>query len=62
MNPATGMTFMTRGIAEDKDSLVIDAGLELNLSPRHSLGVGYSGEFGERNRSHGLMGQWTLAF
>ncbi|WP_416771081.1 autotransporter outer membrane beta-barrel domain-containing protein [Pseudomonas sp. RHF3.3-3] len=61
-NRATAMTFTTRGIAQDRDSLAIEAGLELNLSSRHRLGLGYSGELGAKNSNHGIMGQWALAF
>ncbi|MEF9671653.1 autotransporter outer membrane beta-barrel domain-containing protein [Pseudomonas sp. PCH446] len=52
----TGNTYNTKGIAQDRDSLVVEAGLDLNLSARHSIGVAYNGEVGNNSRTHGLMG------
>ncbi|WP_082712622.1 autotransporter domain-containing protein, partial [Pseudomonas agarici] len=61
-NQATGKTFTTKGIGQDRDSLVIEAGLDLNLSARHSIGVAYNGEVGNSSRNNGVMGQWKMAF
>ncbi|NWD77090.1 autotransporter domain-containing protein [Pseudomonas gingeri] len=58
----SGRTFNTKGIAQDRDSLVVEAGLDLNLSARHSVGVAYNGEVGNNSRTHGLMGQWKMSF
>ncbi|EJM53517.1 autotransporter outer membrane beta-barrel domain-containing protein [Pseudomonas sp. GM48] len=55
-------SFTVRGTALDRDSLSLDAALELSLSPRHTLGVGYNGEVGSDSRSHGVTGQWRMAF
>ncbi|NWD77088.1 autotransporter domain-containing protein [Pseudomonas gingeri] len=55
-------SFKIKSAALDRDSLVLEAGLDLRLSPRQNLGVGYTGEVGGNSRNHGVMGQWTLAF
>ncbi|MGF6327752.1 subtilase-type serine protease [Pseudomonas sp. BS3782 TE3695] len=57
-----GKNYTVEGAALDRDSLTLDAGLELAVSTRHTLGVGYNGELGNDSRSHGVMGQWRMAF
>lgn len=57
-----GKNYIVEGAALDRDSLMLDAGLELAVSTRHTLGVGYNGEIGNDSRSHGVMGQWQMAF
>lgn len=46
----------------DRDKLMVDAGLDLRLSTRNTLGVGLTGEMGSDSRSHGVMGQWRMTF
>ena len=55
-------TFKVQGAALDRDSLLLDAGLDLKLSPSQNLGVGYTGEVSSNQRNHGVMGQWRLTF
>ncbi|MGF6491095.1 autotransporter outer membrane beta-barrel domain-containing protein [Pseudomonas frederiksbergensis] len=57
-----GKRFDIAGAAFDRDSLSLDAGLDLELSANHTLGVGLTGEIGSDSRSHGVMGQWRMAF
>lgn len=57
-----GRTYTVQGSDLDRDSLLVEAGLDLAVSPRHTLGLGYSGETGNDNRSHALMGQWRMMF
>ncbi|MBH1967002.1 MAG: autotransporter domain-containing protein [Pseudomonadales bacterium] len=57
-----GTGFSVDGSSLDRDSLVLEAGLDLGISARHSVGVGYSGEIGSNSRNHGLIGQWQMAF
>ncbi|NWB44922.1 autotransporter outer membrane beta-barrel domain-containing protein [Pseudomonas gingeri] len=61
-NQVTGDIFNTKGITRDRDTLVVEAGLDLNLSARHSIGVAYNGEVGNSSRTHGVMGQWKMSF
>ena len=57
-----GTAFNVDGSSLDRDSLVLEAGLDLGISARHTLGVGYSGEIGSNSRNHGLIGQWQMSF
>ncbi|MFD2644394.1 autotransporter outer membrane beta-barrel domain-containing protein [Pseudomonas japonica] len=59
---AGGDAFSVEGSALDRDSLVLEAGLELGLSATQSVGLGYSGELGSNSRNHAVMGQWQLKF
>lgn len=57
-----GTAFNVEGSALDRDSLMLEAGLDVGVSARHSLGLGYSGEIGSNSRNHGLIGQWQMSF
>ncbi|SEM61311.1 outer membrane autotransporter barrel domain-containing protein [Pseudomonas sp. ok272] len=57
-----GKSFEVYGALLDRDSLSLDLGLDLGLSAGHTLGVGVTGEIGTDSRSHGVMGQWRMAF
>ncbi|WP_370872595.1 autotransporter domain-containing protein [Pseudomonas sp. FP2196] len=57
-----GKRFEVAGAALDRNSLGIDAGLDLGLSANHTLGVGVTTEYGKESRNHGVMGQWRMAF
>jgi outer membrane autotransporter protein len=57
-----GNTYRVEGTELDRDSLLVEAGLDLAVSSRHTLGVGYSGETGNDNRSQALMGHWRVMF
>jgi len=57
-----GTAFNVEGSALDRDSLMLQAGLDVGVSARHSLGLGYSGEIGSNSRNHGLIGQWQMSF
>lgn len=37
-------------------------GLDVGLSARHRLGLGYTGELGSNSRNHALTGQWQMSF
>lgn len=57
-----GKPFEVDGAQLDRSSLSLDLGLDLGLSASHTLGVGVTGEIGTDSRSHGVMGQWRMAF
>ncbi len=59
---SAGTTYTVEGIELDRDSLLLDAGLDLAVSPRHTLGLSYRGETGQDNRNGALMGQWRMMF
>ena len=57
-----GSAFNVEGSSLDRNSLVLEAGLDLGLSAHQTLAVGYTGDIGSNSRNHGLMGQWQLSF
>ncbi|MCL6704771.1 autotransporter outer membrane beta-barrel domain-containing protein [Pseudomonas sp. T1.Ur] len=57
-----GNTYIIQGVELDRDSLLLQAGLDLAVSPRHTLGLNYSGETGQDNRNGALTGQWRMMF
>ena len=57
-----GSAFSVEGTALDRDSLLVETGLDLGISARQSIGVGYSGELGSNSRNHALIGQWQVRF
>jgi outer membrane autotransporter protein len=57
-----GKSFEVIGAEMDRNSALLDAGLDLSLSARNTLGVGITGEAGSDSRSYGVMGQWRMAF
>jgi outer membrane autotransporter protein len=59
---SAGNTYTVEGVELDRDSLLFETGLDLTVSPRHTLGVSYNGETGQDNRNGALMGQWRMMF
>jgi len=57
-----GDAFEIRSATLDRDSLVVDAGLDWRFSEDHVLGVGYTGEIADNRQLHGVQGEWTLRF
>lgn len=57
-----GKDFTVSGVPLDRDSLLVDAGLDLGLSAKHTLAVGLTGEAGTDSRNHGVVGQWRMGF
>lgn len=57
-----GIDFEIAGAALDRNSLSVDAGLDLALSANHTLGMGVTGDVASDSRNTGVMGQWRMAF
>ena len=57
-----GGTYTIEGVELDRDSVLLQAGLDLAVSPRHTFGLSYSGETGQDNHNGALMGQWRMMF
>ena len=55
-------SFKVQGAALDRDSLLLESGLDLKLSPGQNLGLGYTGEVSSNQRKHGVTGHWRLTF
>ena len=57
-----GSAFSVEGTALDRDTLLVEAGLDLGISPSQTLGLGYSGEQGSNAQNHALVLQWQSRF
>lgn len=55
-------SFTVNGTSLDRNSLDLQAGLDLGLSAQHTVGLTYSGQAGTHSRDQGLMGQWRMSF
>ncbi|WP_426133056.1 autotransporter outer membrane beta-barrel domain-containing protein [Pseudomonas sp. PWP3-1b2] len=55
-------SFTINGTSLDRNSLNLQAGLDLALSTDHSLGLAYSAEKGDNSSGHGLTGHWKMRF
>ena len=54
--------FNITGTSLDRNSLDVQAGLDLALSSQHTVGLAYNAQTGSRSQSQGLMGQWKMSF
>ncbi|PPK36668.1 autotransporter outer membrane beta-barrel domain-containing protein [Pseudomonas laurylsulfatiphila] len=57
-----GSGFNVQGSALDRDSLMVGAGLDVGISARHTLSIGYNAEVGSNSRNQALTGQWQMSF
>lgn len=60
--PVQSDGFTLQGTSLDRNSLNVEAGLDLALSPQHTVGLTYANETGNHSRNQGLMGQWQMKF
>ena len=54
--------FTIQGASLDRNSLSLQAGLDLTVSTQHTIGLAYLGENGTHSSNQGLMGQWRMRF
>lgn len=54
--------FTIQGASLDRNSLNLQAGLDLALSANHTLGLAYSAEKGTHSSNQGLIAQWRMGF
>jgi len=59
---AGGEAFTVRGVPIAEDAAVVEAGLDLGLSERATLGVSYGGQFAGDRRDHGLGARFEMRF
>ena len=59
---STGIGFDITGVPLAEDSALIEAGLDLNLSPTATLGVSYSGQFASDVEDNAVKGRFTWLF
>lgn len=57
-----GNAFSVEGAALDRNSLLVEVGVDLGLSAEQSLGLGYSGELGSDAQNHALIAHWQARF
>lgn len=57
-----GDAFSVEGAALDRNSLLVEAGVDLGINASQSLGLGYSGQLGGDAQNHALVARWQLAF
>ncbi|TFY93324.1 autotransporter domain-containing protein [Pseudomonas nabeulensis] len=54
--------FTISGTALNRNSLGVQAGVDLTLSKQHTVALNYNGESGTHSRSHGLTAKWAMSF
>ena len=59
---STGIGFTVTGVPLAEDSLLIEAGLDLNLGPNATLGVSYSGQLASDLQDNAVKGRLTWLF
>lgn len=59
---STGIGFDVTGVPLAENSALIEAGLDLDLSPTATLGISYSGQFGGGVEDNAVKGRFTWLF
>ncbi len=59
---SSGVGFTVFGVPLAKNSLLVEAGLDLNLSPTATLGVSYSGQLASEVEDNAVKGRFTWLF
>ncbi len=59
---AGGSTFAVAGASLPQGAAVIEAGLDLNLSPNVDLGVAYDGQISSALQQHGIKANLSVKF
>lgn len=57
-----GSPFTVRGLALDQDSLIVEAGLQAQLSARAAISLSYGGQFSDESQSHAAAAQLVVNF
>ena len=60
--PTTGIGFGIDGVPLAQDSLLVEAGLDFNLSATATLGVSYSGQLASDVTDNAVKGRLTWLF
>jgi outer membrane autotransporter protein len=59
---AASLSFTVSGVPIDKDTIVLDPGLEADINKAVSFGVSYSGRYGDRATDHGALASLNWRF
>nr|WP_256593072.1 autotransporter-associated beta strand repeat-containing protein [Pseudomonas sp. 2822-15] len=57
-----GASFSTQGVPIAKDSAVVEAGLDYQISQNGKLGLGYSGQLSRNDKDHAMTISFSLGF
>lgn len=57
-----GTAFTTQGVPIAKDSALLEAGVDYQISPAGKLGIGYSGQLSKETKDHAMTLSLTLGF
>jgi hypothetical protein len=57
-----GASFSTQGVPIAKDSAIVEAGVDFQISPTGKLGIGYSGQLSNDNNDHAMTVSFSLGF
>ena len=57
-----GTSFSTQGVPIAKDSAVLEAGIDYQISPNGKLGLGYSGQVSRNDKDHAMTISFSLGF
>ncbi|MBK5516855.1 autotransporter domain-containing protein [Pseudomonas sp. TH10] len=57
-----GASFHTQGVPIAKDSALVEAGVDFQISPTGKLGVGYSGQLSKDSNDHAMTISFSLGF
>ncbi|KAA6176805.1 transporter [Pseudomonas marginalis] len=57
-----GASFSTQGVPIAKDSAVVEAGVDYQISPNGKLGLGYSGQLSRNDKDHAMTISFSLGF
>ena len=57
-----GASFNTQGVPIAKDSAVVEAGVDFQISPTGKLGIGYSGQLSNESNDHAMTISFSLGF
>ncbi|MEG2913897.1 MAG: autotransporter domain-containing protein, partial [Pseudomonas sp.] len=57
-----GASFSTQGVPIAKDSAIVEAGVDFQISPTGKLGIGYSGQLSDDNNDHAMTISFSLGF
>jgi uncharacterized protein with beta-barrel porin domain len=59
---AGGPSFSVVGAPIASDTVVVSAGLNVDVNPGNTLVVGYQGQIGDGTEIHALEGVWSMQF
>ena len=57
-----GASFSTQGVPIAKDSAIVEAGVDFQISPAGKLGIGYSGQLSGQSNDHAMTISFSLGF